>query len=138
MFSIGLSMLSIMLLSFLKMIIYPWRYMVLKFDVRIGFCSILDFCVVLMKINGRFLFAMACWSFPCIQFRFLDEIVKSRFLDMNPNPNLPRIAPIFVCMAISPSSQSKHSIYCPKRLCFVKWIQILQKCHSCFIYFTFL
>jgi len=47
----------------------------------------------------------------------------------------PRFFPIFVLPGLNSLIQSKHFILCPKRLCLVKWIMILQLCHSCSIYF---
>ena len=60
MFLVGLSMLSLLVCLFLKMINYCSSYAMLKFGDEIFLCSILELCDVLMKTNDRFLFAIAC------------------------------------------------------------------------------
>lgn len=60
MLNVGLSMLSLRMSLFLKMVKYVWSYAVWKFDDAYLLCSILGLYVVLMEINSGFLFAIAC------------------------------------------------------------------------------
>lgn len=58
MFLIGLSMLSLVVCLFLKMMDYCSSYTENKFDVGLCLCSIHDTYKVLMKMVDGFLFAM--------------------------------------------------------------------------------
>ena len=92
-----------------------------KFSVEMCLCSIHDTHEVLMKKGDRFLFAIACWSFPYIQFWFLDKIVKSWFLNMNPSSQIhfSRISsPFLTCMASFSISQWKHFLTMAKTTVF--------------------
>ena len=76
MFLVGLSMLSLVVCLFLKMIDYCSSYAENKFDVDLCLCSIHGYGYVLMKINAGFLLLVVRWSCLCIQLNFLEKIVE--------------------------------------------------------------
>ena len=137
MLSVGLSMLIVMMLLLFEMAAYSWRYIVLKFGVKICFSSIHEHVVVLMKIKARFMLYVVWWLQWCNQLAFLGEIGKFDFgrdEALFTNPRSPDFLHLNVfCMLLlyhPPTSQWKYFIFWTKTVRFDKWRSYLQNCHS--------